>query len=157
MAAERPVAEPRRQFGERRPFADDAAAFGDFYQSEGSAALAHEPSVRGGVSASAAAEPQRPTARVALDARPARPVASPEPRRKDLLSPAVDAAVMAAFESLGDVSLGQASLPQQGRTVEDLIKEILRPMLKTWLDDHLPDIVERLVRAEIERVARTGR
>lgn len=36
-------------------------------------------------------------------------------------------------------------------------QEMLRPMLKQWLDDNLPIIVERLVRAEIERVARGGR
>ncbi|MFG1462916.1 DUF2497 domain-containing protein [Xanthobacter sp. DSM 24535] len=74
------------------------------------------------------------------------------PRRKDLLSPAVDAAVAAAFESLGDMAL-----PSHERTVEDLVKEILRPMLKEWLDANLPAIVERLVRAEIERVSRTAR
>ncbi len=34
---------------------------------------------------------------------------------------------------------------------------MMRPMLKQWLDDNLPVIVERLVRAEIERVARGGR
>jgi cell pole-organizing protein PopZ len=34
---------------------------------------------------------------------------------------------------------------------------MLRPMLKQWLDDNLPAVVERLVRAEIERVARGGR
>jgi cell pole-organizing protein PopZ len=34
---------------------------------------------------------------------------------------------------------------------------MLRPMLKKWLDDNLPTIVERLVRVEIERVARGGR
>lgn len=73
-------------------------------------------------------------------------------RRKDLLSPAVDAAVTAAFGSLGDLVL-----PHQDRTVEDLVKEILRPMLKEWLDKNLPDIVERLVRQEIERVSRTTR
>ncbi|MFG1417141.1 DUF2497 domain-containing protein [Xanthobacter sp. V0B-10] len=67
--------------------------------------------------------------------------------RKDLLSPAVDAAVATAFKSLGDLVL-----PQQERTVEDLVKEILRPMLKEWLDQNLAGIVERLVRAEIERV-----
>ncbi|MFG1428455.1 DUF2497 domain-containing protein [Roseixanthobacter glucoisosaccharinicivorans] len=93
-------------------------------------------------------------------ARPAAPRASESstrpfgdaPRRKDLLSPAVDAAVAAAFESLGDMVL-----PTHERTVEDLVKEILRPMLKEWLDANLPDIVERLVRAEIERVSRTAR
>ena len=35
-----------------------------------------------------------------------------------------------------------------------LLKDMLRPMLKTWLDDNLPQLVERLVRAEIERVSR---
>ena len=40
------------------------------------------------------------------------------------------------------------------RTLEDLVKEMLRPMLKTWLDDNLPGMVERIVRAEIERVSR---
>ncbi|MFG1395847.1 DUF2497 domain-containing protein [Roseixanthobacter pseudopolyaromaticivorans] len=92
----------------------------------------------------------RPTAARAADGA-ARPFGD-APRRKDLLSPAVDAAVAAAFESLGDMVL-----PTHERTVEDLVKEILRPMLKEWLDANLPDIVERLVRAEIERVSRTAR
>ena len=37
------------------------------------------------------------------------------------------------------------------------MKEMLRPMLKAWLDDNLPSLVERLVRAEIERVTRSAR
>ncbi len=45
-------------------------------------------------------------------------------------------------------------LTQNARTLEDLVKEMLRPMLKSWLDDNLPAVVERLVRAEIERVSR---
>ena len=43
-----------------------------------------------------------------------------------------------------------------GETVEDMVRAFLRPMLKEWLDAHLPDIVERLVRQEIERVSRPG-
>lgn len=39
-----------------------------------------------------------------------------------------------------------------GPTIEDIVREELRPLLKQWLDAHLPDLVERLVRAEIERV-----
>ena len=35
-----------------------------------------------------------------------------------------------------------------------MTREILRPMIKSWLDEHLPSLVERLVRAEIQRVAR---
>ena len=38
--------------------------------------------------------------------------------------------------------------------LEDLVREMLRPMLKAWLDDNLPGMVERMVRAEIERVSR---
>jgi len=45
-------------------------------------------------------------------------------------------------------------LVQNARTLEDLVKEMLQPLLKTWLDDNLPGMVERLVRAEIERVSR---
>ncbi|MEJ1978939.1 MAG: DUF2497 domain-containing protein [Acetobacteraceae bacterium] len=39
-----------------------------------------------------------------------------------------------------------------GPTIEDLVREEIRPLLKGWLDTHLPPLVERLVRAEIERV-----
>ena len=49
---------------------------------------------------------------------------------------------------------GDTVLTSTARTLEDLVKDMLRPMLKAWLDDNLPPLVERLVRAEIERVAR---
>jgi cell pole-organizing protein PopZ len=39
-----------------------------------------------------------------------------------------------------------------GPTIEDLVREEIRPLLKHWLDTNLPPLVERLVRAEIERV-----
>ncbi len=39
-----------------------------------------------------------------------------------------------------------------GPTIADLVREEMRPMLKDWLDNNLPPLVERLVRAEIERV-----
>ena len=45
-------------------------------------------------------------------------------------------------------------LVQNARTLEDLVREMLRPMLKSWLDDNLPSLVERIVKAEIERVSR---
>ena len=58
-------------------------------------------------------------------------------------------AVDSAFNSLANTILGQ-----NARTLEDLVKEMLRPMLKSWLDDNLPGLVERIVRTEIERVSR---
>jgi uncharacterized protein len=51
-------------------------------------------------------------------------------------------------------SLAQTVLVKNARTLEDLVREMLRPLLKSWLDDNLPGMVERLVRAEIERVSR---
>lgn len=46
---------------------------------------------------------------------------------------------------------------QQRRSLDEMAEEMLRPMLKEWLDDNLPTLVERLVREEIERVARGPR
>lgn len=73
----------------------------------------------------------------------------PEPETEALVSPATDASVSGAFNLLA-----HTVLTQNARTLEDLVKEMLRPMLKSWLDDNLPAVVERLVRAEIERVSR---
>ena len=66
-----------------------------------------------------------------------------------LLSPAATAVVNSAFGTLA-----HSMLVQNAKTLEDLVKEMLRPLLKAWLDDNLPTLVERLVRAEIERVSR---
>ena len=70
-------------------------------------------------------------------------------RSNQLLSGVTSAAVDSAFNTLA-----QTVLVQNARTLEDLVREMLRPMLKAWLDDNLPGMVERLVRAEIERVSR---
>jgi uncharacterized protein len=69
--------------------------------------------------------------------------------KASLISATTTAAVDSAFNTLA-----QTVLVQNGRTLEDLVREMLRPMLKIWLDDNLPSMVERLVRAEIERVSR---
>ncbi len=79
---------------------------------------------------------------------PPEPAADEEP----LLSVQSNQAVSAAFDALS------ASLAMQGAELaENMTREILRPMLKTWLDENLPSMVERLVRAEIQRIARGGR
>ncbi len=77
--------------------------------------------------------------------------ASPGPDRA-LISSATLSAVDSAFNSLAHTVIGQ-----NARTLEDLVKEMLRPLLKVWLDDNLPGLVERIVRAEIERVSRGRR
>jgi cell pole-organizing protein PopZ len=82
--------------------------------------------------------------------RPA-PALSPAPPQvtEQLISSATAAAVDSAFNALA-----QTVLMQNATTLEDLVKEMLRPMLQHWLDNNLPTLVERLVRQEIERVAR---
>jgi cell pole-organizing protein PopZ len=75
--------------------------------------------------------------------------APPAPADRPLLSSEASIAVDSAFNQLA-----QTVFTQNGHTIEDLVREMLRPMLKTWLDDNLPGLVERLVRAEIERVSR---
>lgn len=69
-----------------------------------------------------------------------------------LLSAETDASIASAFQALSSsVALPDDSL------MESMTRDLLRPMLKQWLDDNLPVMVERLVRAEIERAARGGR
>jgi cell pole-organizing protein PopZ len=85
------------------------------------------------------AEPADNGARLQFPERPHRP----------LMSSATSAAVDSAFNTLA-----HTVLVQNARTLEDLVKEMLQPLLKSWLDDNLPGLVERLVRAEIERVSR---
>ena len=60
----------------------------------------------------------------------------------------------ASFQNLAENLLSRAT---GERGVEDMTRELLRGLLKQWLDDNLPQLVERLVREEIERVARRGR
>jgi uncharacterized protein len=69
-----------------------------------------------------------------------------------LMSPATDRVVSTAFSSLASTVL-----TNNARTLDSLVEDMMRPMIKSWLDDNLPGIVERLIRAEIERVARGGR
>ena len=68
---------------------------------------------------------------------------------QQILSRSTVSAVESAFNSLANIVLSN-----NARTLEDLVKEMLRPMLKSWLDDNLPGLVERIVKAEIERVSR---
>ncbi|MDO9062210.1 MAG: DUF2497 domain-containing protein, partial [Bradyrhizobium sp.] len=80
------------------------------------------------------------------------PFESEAPPVQQILSRTTVSAVESAFNSLANTVLSN-----NARTLEDLVKEMLRPMLKSWLDDNLPGMVERIVKAEIERVSRGGR
>jgi uncharacterized protein len=87
----------------------------------------------------AKASRRQPAYEPPFESAPARPI----------LSHSTVSAVESAFNSLANTVLSN-----NARTLEDLVKEMLRPMLKSWLDDNLPGLVERIVKAEIERVSR---
>lgn len=80
----------------------------------------------------------------------------PEPQAASTLvsAPAAAAAAAALGQLSRAVAQDRAAIISRapGLSIEDVVREELRPLLKEWLDTHLPPLVERLVRAEIERV-----
>jgi cell pole-organizing protein PopZ len=92
--------------------------------------------------------PQRPIPRAPRIASPRREAHA----AGALLSARVDADVSASFDELA-----KAMIEGNASKVDAAVEDILRPMLKTWLESNLPQMVERLVREEIERVARGRR
>lgn len=92
---------------------------------------------------------------VAADPEPEPPppvVEAPEPAAPSagLVSDHVAAVAASAFGQLSSNIL----MPAEGRTLEDVVREMLRPMLQQWLDANLPGIVQTAVEAEVERIAR---
>lgn len=130
---------------------------------------AHEPSmeeilasIRGII-----AEERRPPRAVGAPPRPAAPAAAPEGARSEspgtkpaapaaaeepLIAAETEEAVMAAFATL---SAGLRA--RSAELAEEMVRELIRPMLKAWLDENLPGLVERLVRAELDRISRPFR
>ncbi len=79
----------------------------------------------------------------------------PMPVLDRLVAPEAEAAAAGSVSSLLRTLVQERdSLPvyRGGPTIEDLVRDEIRPLLKAWLDVHLPPLVERLVRVEIERV-----
>ncbi len=93
------------------------------------------------------------------------PVATPQAPAGLVSSQAANAAT-AAFDRLAQAALQQQQPPAPpaaprapsptvgGRALEDMVSEMLRPMLQNWLDTNLPSIVERLVQQEIQKMSK---
>ena len=77
-----------------------------------------------------------------------------QPIQNALVSPSTAYSAQNSFQQLTDAIMSRAA---GDRGLEGITQDLLRGMLKTWLDDNLPQLVEKLVREEIERVARRGR
>lgn len=100
------------------------------------------------------ADEHPPAARQAVALPPAvRAPAPPSTESAMLSAPTTHAAVGALARLAG--SLRVADTPNQ--TIEGVVRELLKPMLKDWLDHNLPAIVEAKVEAELDRIARLAR
>jgi cell pole-organizing protein PopZ len=78
-----------------------------------------------------------------------RPTAPPAPA---VVSPASASAALAALARLNAAAPPPAAV-HKSQTVDDLARELLRPMLKEWLDANLPRLVEQAVEREVSRIA----
>lgn len=140
------VSEPEPELGVSEP------------EAEPEPALAEQPTAEIPVEIDEEPEPAPPP-RV----QPAAPSPSTAARPRDmadepserLVSESAMAASAAALSQLSRTIRRDKELPLGGgRTVDDLVREALEPMLREWLDANLPALVERLVRQEIERMVR---
>lgn len=80
---------------------------------------------------------------------PAQPVAAAPAKPQSLVS---DDAALASREKLASLSALIVKPEAGDNTLEGLVREMLRPMLKEWLDGNLPAIVERIVAKEVARI-----
>lgn len=103
------------------------------------------------VAVPAAPAPERPPLPPMVLPTSEPPPAEPLPT---LVAPAAAAAAAFSVGALVRTLANErgTAVSRSGPTIEDLVREEMRPLLKEWLDTHLPPLVERLVRAEIERV-----
>ena len=76
----------------------------------------------------------------------------------ELVSATAASAATGAFarlsEALHQTPPEESVADDSGRTVEQFVEDMIRPLLKEWLDQNLPPIVERLVQKEIQKIAR---
>ncbi|MCS6921198.1 MAG: DUF2497 domain-containing protein [Elioraea sp.] len=115
-------------------------------------------------------------AKAPSDSREARPVAPPPAATpgltelpsapmagEGLIGAAAAGAAAASFAALRAATSGGAAplaprpetpIGHAALTLEEMIRQEIRPLLKSWLDENLPPLVERLVKAELERIAR---
>jgi cell pole-organizing protein PopZ len=133
--------------------APNAEAVLDLTQTEDPAVTAEDDIVFEAVEQAVAEETPVPQATIARPAPTDTPTPTATPAETILSPPTTSAAAGALARLAGSLKI--ADTPNQ--TVEGVVRELLRPMLKEWLDKNLPAIVEARVEAELERIARLAR
>lgn len=82
------------------------------------------------------------------------PLESPKPVPSDILSSNAQSAALSSIGKLKSRMPIERSRSYDGVTLEDIVRELLHPMLREWMDDNLPPMVERIVQKELEKLAR---
>jgi cell pole-organizing protein PopZ len=90
------------------------------------------------------------------------PAAAPKPAATapdaSILTDAARAAALTGFSKLtGTMNMDRGTTPHAssgGSSLEDIVRDMLTPMLRTWLDENLPPIIEKLVQKELDKLAR---
>lgn len=97
-----------------------------------------------------------PVAQAASQPRAAEPIMQNDPPPAWLVSPKTGSSVSGSFKALQEKqAFAPVTLTEtQSAALQELVAAALRPMLKDWLDAHLPGMVERMITAEIQRVTR---
>jgi cell pole-organizing protein PopZ len=91
---------------------------------------------------------------------PPPPAPEPPPKAQAAPTPSEILSSRAQSEALGSLSKLTSRMPvnstrsYNGVTLEDIVRELLHPMLREWMDDNLPPMVERIVQKELEKLAR---
>lgn len=83
---------------------------------------------------------------------PAMPPKSSIP--SDILSSSTQSAAIGSISKLASKMPINSARSYDGITLEDIVREMLHPMLREWMDDNLPPMVERIVQKELEKLAR---
>lgn len=85
-----------------------------------------------------------------IRSEPAKPNTVPS----DILSSGTQAAAIGSISKLASKMPINSGRSYDGVTLEDIVREMLHPMLREWMDDNLPPMVERIVQKELEKLAR---
>ena len=89
-----------------------------------------------------------PPKKVVLDLQDA----APEPDNSDILTDQAANAALAGFMRLSrDTPLART---HDGITLEDIVRDLMKPMLRDWLDRNLPSLIEKVVEKELDKLAR---
>jgi cell pole-organizing protein PopZ len=152
-----------------RPAEDDVLELTDALNEDGT--VRRLAPIGGSARLMADPSPETPPAAVADEPEPEQQ-AEPEPKpphrdpaptatqaaaEDHLVSEVTSLAAAAALSRLASAPRTPREAPLVGdRPLDELVQDLLRPLLQTWLDENLPQLVERLVQAEIARIGRSG-